>query len=203
MKSKDPCIWDNQFATLLLDSMAEGVFTIDPYGKITSWNPSMKRITGYDADEAIGKTCSMIQFNQCYKRNCPESIRQCKIFEKGRVDSKECKLIHKNGHMVTVLKNACVVKDNNGEVVGVVETITDLTDLMDAREKTKEAAEDVLGCTPSELESARRDGTGPLCIYVDVPELVRPVRRALYPGTYLIKFVVGRTVKEAREDLRR
>ena len=40
--------------------------------------------------------------------------------------------------MVTVLKNACVVKDSNGEVVGVVETITDLTELIEFREKTKE-----------------------------------------------------------------
>lgn len=139
LTSFKPPTWNNQFATLLLDSMAEGVFTLDPDGTITSWNPAMKKITGYDAHEAIGKTCSMIQFNQCYKSSCPENVHQCKIFEKGRVNSKECKLIHKNGQMVTVLKNACVVKDNNSAVVGVVETITDLTELIEAREKTKEA----------------------------------------------------------------
>jgi PAS domain S-box-containing protein len=139
MNSLKTPIWNNQFATLLLDSMAEGVFTLDPDGTITSWNPAMKKITGYDANEAIGKTCSMMQFNQCYKRSCPEDVHQCKIFLKGRVDSKECKLVHKNGQMVTVLKNACVVKDSSGEVVGVVETITDLTELIEFREKTKEA----------------------------------------------------------------
>ena len=132
-------IWNNRFAGLLLDSMAEGVFTLDPDGKITSWNPSMEKITGYTVDEAIGKTCNMLKFNQCFKRKCPEDIHRCKIFEKGKVDSKECRLLHKNGQMVSVVKNARVVTDADGSVVGVVETITDMTDLIDAREKAKEA----------------------------------------------------------------
>ncbi len=135
MKTK---IWDNRFAGLLLDSMAEGVFTLDPDGKITSWNPSMEKITGYDAEEAIGKTCNMMKFNQCFKRSCPEDIHLCKIFQKGCVDSKECKLVHKNGQQIHVVKNARVVTDTDGTVVGVVETITDLTDLINSREKTKE-----------------------------------------------------------------
>ena len=132
-------IWNDRFATLLLDAMAEGVFTLDPDGVITSWNPAMTKITGYHASEALGKTCSVLGFNQCFKRSCPENIHQCKIFQKGRVDSKECRLVHRSGHMVPVVKNARVVKDTDGSIVGVVETITDMTDLIEAREKNREA----------------------------------------------------------------
>ena len=44
-------IWDNRFAALLLDSMAEGVFTLNAEGMIQSWNSSMERIAGYTAAE--------------------------------------------------------------------------------------------------------------------------------------------------------
>ena len=46
----------DKFASLLLESMADGVFTVDKNDKISSWNPSMERITGYTAEEAIGET---------------------------------------------------------------------------------------------------------------------------------------------------
>ncbi|WP_028321900.1 PAS domain S-box protein [Desulfatiglans anilini] len=41
-----------KFSSLLLESMADGVFTFDEQGRITSWNPSIERITGYSAEEA-------------------------------------------------------------------------------------------------------------------------------------------------------
>ena len=49
MKKKNTRIVDPDFASLLLESMAEGVFTLNEKGEITSWNPSMERISGYTA----------------------------------------------------------------------------------------------------------------------------------------------------------
>jgi hypothetical protein len=68
---------------------------------------------------------------------------------------------------------------------------------------TKEAAEEVLRCKPSALESARCAGLGPFYVYVDVPESVKPVRRlpywrVLYPGSFLIEYMEGGTVKDTR-----
>ena len=48
--------------------------------------------------------------------------------EKAYSEAKECHLQHKNGHDVSVIKNASVVKDENNKVVGIVETVTDLTE---------------------------------------------------------------------------
>ncbi|MGB2928802.1 MAG: PAS domain-containing protein [Desulfobacterales bacterium] len=47
---------DPNFASLLLESMTDGVFTLNNKGIISSWNPSMERITGYSAKEAVGKS---------------------------------------------------------------------------------------------------------------------------------------------------
>ncbi|MEZ4551212.1 MAG: PAS domain-containing protein [Desulfobacterales bacterium] len=79
-KPKD--IWDNQFANLLLDSMAEGVFTLTAAGVIRSWNPSMEKISGYPAAEAIGRTCRLLKFSSCFDRSCPKDVKACGIFKK-------------------------------------------------------------------------------------------------------------------------
>ncbi|MBW1893003.1 MAG: sigma 54-interacting transcriptional regulator [Deltaproteobacteria bacterium] len=128
-----------KFAVKLFEEMADGVFTLNEKGEITLWNPSMERITGYLHDEAIGKSCSLLNFDQCFGKSCPTGYSECGIFKYGAVDSKECVLRHKQGHDVHVLKSARLVKNGKGDVKGVVETVTDLTELHEARRKAEEA----------------------------------------------------------------
>jgi PAS domain S-box-containing protein len=133
-------IWNVRFVNRIIDAMADGVFTMDAKGQVSSWNPSMERISGYSAKEALGKTCQLLQCNRCFGKNCPASIESCGIVKKGRSEAKECQLRHKDGHDVPVIKNASVVKDDDGNVIGVVETVTDMTELMRARKKAEDAA---------------------------------------------------------------
>ncbi|MGC8493556.1 MAG: sigma-54 interaction domain-containing protein [Syntrophobacteraceae bacterium] len=128
------------FSRLLLESMADGVFTLDDRGIITSWNPSIARITGYSAEEAIGRPCTLLNFTQCFKTDCPTGIENCGIYRHGRIDGRECLLRHKDGRDVPVIKSARLVKNERGEIRGVVETITDLSELKRAREEAEEAA---------------------------------------------------------------
>lgn len=127
------------FADMLLESIAEGVFTLNRDGRITFWNPSMEKITGYTAREAIGNTCAFMQFNHCFGRVCPTGIQECGIYKHGRLDGRECLIRHKDGADIPVLKNARVVKDVDGKITGVVETITDLSELHKARRQADEA----------------------------------------------------------------
>ena len=131
-------ILDPRFAGFLLDSMADGVFTLDGEGNITTWNRSMERISGYLREEAMGSSCSMLGFNLCIEKSCPDGVKACGIYKKGAVDAKECLLKHKDGRPVPVLKSARLVKDETGLVIGIVETVTDLTELKKARRKAEE-----------------------------------------------------------------
>jgi two-component system, NtrC family, response regulator HydG len=131
---------DPKTTGLLLDAMADGVFVLDNEGKISLWNRAMESISGYLAEEAIGKSCMILGFNHCFEKACPSGFAKCGIFKHGAVDSKNCQLRHKNGHDVPVLKSARVVLDDNGNVRGVVETVTNLTELQNTRQKAEDAA---------------------------------------------------------------
>ncbi|MEE4314879.1 MAG: sigma 54-interacting transcriptional regulator [Desulfofustis sp.] len=131
---------DQRFVGRIIDSMADGVFTMDEQGRITSWNRSMERISGYSAAEAIGRTCAILSCSRCFGTSCPADIRRCRIFERDSAEAKECQVRHKLGHDVPVIKNASVVRDDNGRILGIVETITDLTELSRVRRRAEEAA---------------------------------------------------------------
>ena len=93
MKNKPENIWDERFITILLDSLADGVFALDEAGKIVSWNKSMERITGYTAEEALGKKCSILNFSRCFQNDCPRNAEECEIYRVGSMEAKECLLI--------------------------------------------------------------------------------------------------------------
>ncbi len=139
MQNKTKSVLDPSFSHLLFESMADGVFTLNDEGRITSWNPSIERITGYTSDEAIGQLCTMLNFTQCFKQSCPASISDCDIYRHGKLDGRECILRHREGYDVPVIKSARLVKDESGNIKGVVETVTDLTELKKARRKAEEA----------------------------------------------------------------
>ncbi len=139
MQKKATEFTDTNLANLLLESMADGVFTINNRGTVLSWNPSMERITGYMAKEILGKPCTMIGFDKCFGKSCPKGVKECEIYKKGSIDGKECSLKHKNGKSVPVAKSARVFKDKNGKICGVVETVTDMTDLYKARQDAEDA----------------------------------------------------------------
>jgi two-component system response regulator HydG len=140
MVAKGKNILNRRFVQQVIECMAEGVFTLDEGGRITSWNPAMEKSTGYTAEAALGKTCDLVQFSRCINKVCPTGLKECGLMKRGKTEAKECHLRHRDGHDVPVIKNARVVKDEAGRVIGVVETVTDLSELSDARLRAEEAA---------------------------------------------------------------
>lgn len=132
-------LWDTRFFNQILDSMADGLFTLNSDGKIRSWNRAMERITGYRAEEALGKGCNLLQCNRCFGKECPSDMKKCGVLNHGTAESKECHVRHRDGYDVPVIKSARAVRDDNGMLLGIVECLTDLTELNRMKKVAEEA----------------------------------------------------------------
>ena len=95
-------------------------------------NKAFETLTGYGANQAVGMPCTMLGCDACerFMQTSTNTI-WCKLFEPGRQDMKKCRcLIRRNdGSFLPVLKNAAVLRDENQAVMGVVETLTDISEL--------------------------------------------------------------------------
>jgi PAS domain S-box-containing protein len=132
-------LWNVHFLNQIIDTMAEGLFTLDDQGIITSWNQAMEKISGFSALEAVGRGCGILKCSRCYGKQCPADINACGVMVHGRTEAKECFVRHKDGYDVPVIKNARLAKDDQGQILGIVETITDLTALSAAKKTADDA----------------------------------------------------------------
>ncbi len=124
----------------VLDTIADGVFIMDSRGLITFWSKSLEQITGFMSEDAIGKTCSILQASTCSGTTGVRNPTICGVLQGKSTGSRECFIRHKEGHDIPVIKTATSVKNESGKVIGVIEALTDLTELERARLKVEEVA---------------------------------------------------------------
>lgn len=109
---------------LILDSIADGVFTVDREWKITSFNRAAETITGVSAAEAIGQSCSEIFQASICGKNCAIAYSMCT----GKPETNRSITIRGAGETrVPVSICAAPLIDSMGNIVGGVESIRDLT----------------------------------------------------------------------------
>ncbi len=102
---------------------------VDAEGNILFFNKAAEEITGYRRDEVIGKQCTMLDSDTCVVLTDAGVKKSCDLFKTGSVCNKKCRIRSSDGRAVYLLKNAVILKDSAGEIVGGVETMTDITSL--------------------------------------------------------------------------
>ena len=119
-----------QYWKTLVHAMLDGVMVVDSDGVIVSINNSLEKLTGYSKDELIGQSCEIFNCDNCLETRERGGGRHCELFKEGQVRHSKCVLQRKDGTPLHVLKNAAILKDNDGLIVGGVETLTDCTELV-------------------------------------------------------------------------
>ena len=105
-----------------LETIPSGLFVVDRDMRIVHWNPAAERITGFSAADAVGRHCSFLQGIPCgdgcglYNENIPKPIIG------GR-----CTIVTKSGETIHLVKNIDYLRDPAGEIVGGIESFTDVT----------------------------------------------------------------------------
>ncbi len=122
----------------VLETMPSGMYTVDIKGRVTSWNRAMEKLSGFTANEILGQPCSRLRWSTCQGIDATSAGRACEpcpLFHDGMVDGRRCQLRRADGQRLLVLKNARVMRDPQGEVVGGIEVVTDLTGVAELEEK--------------------------------------------------------------------
>jgi PAS domain S-box-containing protein len=115
---------ENTINKRILDSIAEGVFTVDREQNIKFFNSSAERITGVPRDKAIGRKC----FDVLKSNVCSTACAMQQSLKTGDdiLDLKVV-IINSKGRNVPVSISTSLLKNEAGEVVGGVETIKDIS----------------------------------------------------------------------------
>jgi PAS domain S-box-containing protein len=115
---------------LTLNSMADGVFTVDRNWTITSFNRAAEAITGWPAAEAIGQRCSTV----CNSSICGKSCAIAESLYTGRaVANRSITFQSRDGEKIPVSISAAPLTDLDGNIIGGVEIFRDLTALASQR----------------------------------------------------------------------
>jgi PAS domain S-box-containing protein len=114
---------------ILLDSLQDhAVLTLDPEGRVTSWNAGAKRVTGYNDFEIIGQHFSRFYLEEDLGSGKPEQALQVAASE-GQYEEEGWRL-RKDGSKFWANTVLTVLRDDNGGLIGFAGVTRDITERM-------------------------------------------------------------------------
>ncbi|KUO78267.1 MAG: hypothetical protein APF81_25295 [Desulfosporosinus sp. BRH_c37] len=125
-----------EYAELLFKTVPNAVVSIDKHRKIIRWNKIAEEITGYTAEEVIGKECSKV-LHGVDKVDCAMCLR---VNESPLINEK-CKVVTKDGRNRNVLKSVAVLRDELGRISERMECFEDITGMIEMETELRESKE--------------------------------------------------------------
>ena len=138
----------DQREVVILDSINEGVFTVDLDWHITAFNRAAERITGVPARQAIGHACCDVFRASICETNC--ALRRTMATGHPILNA-TAHIINQQGYRVPIRISTALLKDGNGKVIGGVETFQDLTQIEQLQKElqARYTFEDIVGRSPA------------------------------------------------------
>jgi len=122
----------------VVNTIRDGIMIVNTQGAIVSVNRAFETITGYDREELIGQPCTVLDCNICKQALSKDGHHWCTLFENGSINKRKCTIMTKGRIPIHALKNASILKDNSGNIIGAVETVTDITEIMEKDSQLEE-----------------------------------------------------------------
>ncbi len=126
MQKMDKGFWKN-----VIETMREGLMVVDPDGHIIFANTTLADMMGYSSEELRGRSCELFQCDRCFSAREDGINKYCALFHEEEVLNVVCFFRRKDGTRVHLLKNASIIRDRRGRVIGGVETLIDLSRMQD------------------------------------------------------------------------
>jgi len=143
---------DNQAAgqreMAILDSINEGVFTVDLDWRITAFNQAAERITGVTAQQAVGSYCCDVFRASICETSC--ALRRTMTCGQPVLNA-TAHIINQDGQRVPIRISTALLRDGEGRIAGGVETFQDLTQVEQLQKElqARYTFEDIVGRSPA------------------------------------------------------
>ena len=114
----------------LMDNLFDGVYFVDSTRTIRYWNKAAETITGFTADDVLGKSCSddiLFHVDDEGRNFCNELCPLGKSAKDGSSLETELYLRHKEGHRIPVAIRITPIRDTSGEIIGTLELFGDIS----------------------------------------------------------------------------
>jgi PAS domain S-box-containing protein len=122
----------DRFFNVILNSIADGVFTTDNDGKITFINKAAEEITGFSSKEAIGHFCFDIFRADICQTRC--ALKET-LKTKKEITNLSVTILNKDGKKMPISISTAVLKNEKGQIIGGVETFRDLSTIEELRKE--------------------------------------------------------------------
>jgi len=140
---------------VILESICDGVFTIDRDWRITCFNRAAELITGISRDQAMGRNCFDVFHSSMCEGGCP--LRQ--TFQTGKaVIGRSGFIVTADGRRIPISVSTALLRDSNGSIIGAAETFRDLSVVEQFYKHVtgRFTITDVVTCSPSMLRILER-----------------------------------------------
>jgi diguanylate cyclase (GGDEF)-like protein/PAS domain S-box-containing protein len=137
---------DSSLRGKLLDYLYDGVYFADADRKITYWNKGAERLTGYTAEEAVGKHCFdnfLMHMDDSGTLLCLGGCPLRQSIADGEEREAHVFLLHKQGHRVPVSVRVSPIRDDQGSITGAVEVFSDNSATRNALSKLRARASEL------------------------------------------------------------
>lgn len=123
---------DARYFPLVLDVVDQGIFTVDPGGRITSFNRAAEQITGFTESEVLGRECSSV-FKATHCRDaCP---LRSSIATGRRIRNRTERIRSRDGRAIPIAISTAPLATSDGSLLGGVEVFKDLSHVEDLKRK--------------------------------------------------------------------
>src|ERR1700733_14538913 len=136
---------EEKYRTLLYEVQEYAVFTLDPQGRVLTWNAGAERIKGYSADQIIGRDFSCFFVPEDVKRGRPQELLRLTAAS-GRHEE-QCMRVRQEGSPCLANVTFTALRDSAGELQGFSEISRDLSETKESGAKYRgllEAAPDAM-----------------------------------------------------------
>ncbi len=128
----------------IVENLYDGLYYVNKDRVIEYWNPAAEKITGFSAEDVVGRSCRDNILNHVdsdgkilCKNGCP--LQAC--LNDGKPTETEVFLHHKKGHRIPISVRVTPLRNENGEIIGSVELFSDISNQYATSLRIKELEE--------------------------------------------------------------